>query len=152
MSAPAAAGGFKRKFDSSSKPSSSSHKGKPSGDAPAWKKQRSDGKQQLGWKKKAEWKAGAPKAFTRKDRDQMKKERKAQKPNADIIAEANKVSRGERRRGGRKEGERGGEEMTQRRNGAATVDTVAHRAAALSRRCVFLLLDLASIVHSDVFL
>jgi hypothetical protein len=107
MSAPAAAaaGGFKRKFDSSSKPSSS-HKGKPSGDAPAWKKQRSDGKQQLGWKKKAEWKAGAPKAFTRKDRDQMKKERKAQKPNADIIAEANKV-RGEEREGRRGEREGG---------------------------------------------
>lgn len=35
-------------------------------------------------------------ALTRKDRDQQKKERKALKPNADIIAEANKV-RNERR-------------------------------------------------------
>jgi hypothetical protein len=45
------------------------------------------------WKKKGG--AGSykkPIALTRKDRDQQKRDRKAQKPNADIIAEANKVS------------------------------------------------------------
>jgi hypothetical protein len=92
---------------------STSHK---KNDGGAWKKQRTDrdagkpwakagpskgagGPQPLPrggngkpWAKAADWKANTPVALSRKDRDQMRKERKAQKPNADIIAEANKVS------------------------------------------------------------
>jgi pumilio family protein 6 len=43
------------------------------------------------WIKAADWKANTPVAYSRQERKDMKRERKASKPNADVIAEANKL-------------------------------------------------------------
>jgi hypothetical protein len=121
MSAPASSGpsaGFKRKFDSNGSGHSGSYKKNDhSNGAPNWKKQKGDrdagkpwakpstsfggpggkptprpaGGNGKPWISPAEWKANTPIAYSRKDRKDMKKERKALKPNADIIAEANKL-------------------------------------------------------------
>lgn len=100
MSAPAsAAAGGKRKFasNSSAPSSSSSHKG---GDK-KFKRSFSDKGGSSGggakpWLKKGGFDKSKkkPEILTRKDRQEKRKERKALKPNADLIAEANKMWQG----------------------------------------------------------
>lgn len=87
--------GAKRKFDSNSKSASSSDhkKFKPSGDGGKGgdKKPFAKGGFKKPWQKGGDKGKPKPVALSRKERDQMRKDRKAQKPNADIIAEANKI-------------------------------------------------------------
>jgi len=96
------AAGKKRKFDSGSSSvkktahSNGSSSSSSSNKGGTWKKAKYDGKGGNGggkgsWKKKDGKKKGGPVALTREDRDRLRKERKAAKPHADIIAEANKV-------------------------------------------------------------
>lgn len=93
MSGAPSTGGAKRKFDSASNGNQPDKRVKRDGPATS-----ASGSTKKPWSK--DWKKGSdkkkPLILSRKDRQEKKRERKAAKPNADIIAEANKVRGGEK--------------------------------------------------------